>query len=112
MSTTNSKNFNFKVFEPKQTKNKSIIKQTIRINRKNGEKMTYADVRQYYDTMKNKYGSERISIAGMIEKFNMIKAFDDTDMKPWDDDDYYHDRVKDPEKKFNEFEFVDFIIEN
>ncbi len=52
MSAKNSKskNFKFQVFEPKQTKNKSIIRQTIRVRRNNGN-MTYADVKTYFDDL-------------------------------------------------------------
>ncbi len=46
----------------------------------------------------------------MTEKAYTIKSFEEDDLKPWDDDEYYQDRAKDG-KKFNEFEFVDFMIE-
>ena len=106
-----TKNFTFEKFEPKQTKNKMIIRQTIRVKRNNG-KMTYADVETYYNDLikKLKLDSDKIAIGGMTEKFYTIKGFDDEDLKPWDDDEYYQDRAKDG-KKFNEFEFVDFMIE-
>jgi len=113
MSAKNSKskNFKFQVFEPKQTKNKGIIRQTIRVRRNTGN-MTYADVKTYFDDLikKLKIDSDKIAIGGMTEKYYTIKGFADDDLKPWDDDEYYQDRAKDG-KKFNEFEFVDFMIE-
>lgn len=113
MSAKNSKskNFKFEVFNPKQTKNKSIIRQTIRVRRHNGN-MTYADVKTYFDDLvkKLKIDSDKIAIGGMTEKYYTIKGFADDDLKPWDDDEYYQDRAKDG-KKFNEYEFVDFMIE-
>ncbi len=46
----------------------------------------------------------------MTEKAYTIKSFEEDDLKPWDDDEYYQDRAKDA-KKFNEYEWVDFMIE-
>lgn len=106
-----SKNFMFEVFEPKGTKTKSIIRQTIRVRRNKGE-MTYADVKNYYNDLvkKLKLDTEKIAIGGMTEKYYTIKGFNDDDLKPWDDDEYYRDRAKNS-KKFNQYEFVDFMIE-
>lgn len=110
--TINSKNFTYETFEPKETKNKKIVRKTLRIRRHKG-KMTYADIKVIYEEMskKQKLVAEKVAICGMTEKYYTIKSFEEDDLKPYDDDDYYKDRAKDSEK-FNEYDFVDLIIKN
>ncbi len=104
------KNFTFEKFEPKQTKNKSIVKYTMRLRRKKGE-ITFADVRHYYDRMITKMGiePEDIIIGAMTDKYLTMKSKYDDDLKEWDDEDYYKDRGS-TTKKYNSYDFVDFTI--
>ena len=110
--TISSKNFTYEKFEPKETKNKKIVRKTLRIRRQKG-KMTYADIKQIYEDMidKKKLVAEKVAICGMTEKYLTLKSFEEDDLKPWDDDEYYQDRAKDS-KKFNEYDFIDLIIKN
>ena len=111
--TVDSKNFLFETFEPKQTKNKKIVKRTIRIKRNNNKKITYADLKYLYDDImkKQKVESDEIGVCVMAEKYLTIKNFEEDDLKPWDDENYYKDRAKDA-SKFNEYNFIDIIIRN
>ena len=110
--TISSKNFTYETFEPKEKKNKKIVRKTLRIRRQQG-KMTYADINVIYEDMLNKKKiiAEKVAIAGMTEKYLTLKSFEEDELKPYDDDEYYQDRAKDS-KKFNEYDFIDLIIKN
>jgi hypothetical protein len=75
--------------------------------------MTYDNIRTYLNALQNKgININKISIGGMgADKYLTMKRFDEDELKPWDSDDYYNDKVKDT-TRFDKFFFVDFNIRN
>lgn len=110
--TIQSKNFTFETFEPKETKNKKIVRKTIRIKRNEG-KLTYADLKLLYEDIlkKQKVVAEDVAICVMSERYLTIKSFEEDEMKEWDSNEYYQDKAKNTEK-FNEYSYCDIIIRN
>jgi len=92
------------------SKNDKLKRRVIRVKAKNNKQMTYDEIREYYDAITKKYNPNKVSISGMgQDKYLTMKGFDEDELKPWDDDDYYTDRAKDAEK-FDKFFFVDFTF--
>ncbi len=107
------RNYEMGEIKNKSTKNKLIVSKTIRIKAKNKDLITYDEIRAFLNSLVKKgMNASKISIGGMnADKFYTMKTFDEDELKPWDDDDYYKDRVKDT-TKFDKFMFVDFNIRN
>lgn len=108
------KNFDIQIIENKKTSNKKIVRKTIRFKAKNNNKMTLKDVEKYYEYLvyEKNINPYDISISGMSDMFRTLKTFDDIDLKPWGDIEYYQDK---PSKKslakiLNEYFFVDFVF--
>ena len=107
------RNFEINEIMNNATKNKKIVSKTIRIKSKNKDLITYDEIRSFMNSLVRKgMNISKISIGGMnADKYYTMKGFADEDLKPWDDDDYYKDRVKDT-GKFDKYFFVDFNIRN
>ena len=107
------KKFKVVEIENKTSKNKKVSWKTIRVGEKDAKtKMKWKEVDKYYNKLiETGYTSEQISIAVMGVDYKTLKAFEDDDLKPWDDEEYYKDKVKYP-TKFNEYFFVDFMIKS
>jgi hypothetical protein len=108
------KNFDIQIIESKKTSNNKIVRKTIRFKAKNGNKMTLKDVEKYYEYLVNEKNMNPydISISGQSDLYRTIKSFNDYDLKPWGDIEYYQDK---PSKKslakiLNEYFYVDFYF--
>jgi hypothetical protein len=103
----------FKIEEFKSQHNKNIVRRTVRIKAPNKKLISIDDINKFYNSLRNKGISYKdISISAMSNQFYTLKSFDDDEIKPWDDEDYYQDKAskKTMKKLLTEFYFVDFII--
>jgi hypothetical protein len=106
--------FDIQIIENKRTKNDKIVRKTIRFKAKNNKKMKFSEVRQYFNYLVNEQhiNPHHILILGMSDMFRTLKAFDDDDVKEYDDADYFEDKPQKEEVKdvLNNFFFVDFVL--
>ena len=99
------------VIQNKKSKNGAIQRKTIRLKAKNNNMITFNEIRQFYNGLINS-GEEanKISISGMnIDKYLTMKSFNEMDVKPFDEDDYYANRTNNPQK-YESFYFVDIYM--
>lgn len=107
------KNFDIQIIENKKTE--FLVKKTIRFKATNNKMMNINEVKKYYEYLLNEKNidTSNISILGKSkEGFKTLKTFDNTDLKLWNDENYYEDK---PDKKklskiLNEYFYVDFIF--
>jgi hypothetical protein len=103
-------NYNIKEYDNKSKG--AYNRKTVRIAKKTNKTMSVDEVRQFYDTLiENGTEAEKINITvKTIDGRSLtLKHYDDDDIKPWDDEEYTKNKVKD-NTKFREFLFVDFIL--
>lgn len=107
------KNFKIEIIQNKKTD--TLVKKVIRIKATNDKMMTINEVKKFYKYLldEKQIDTSNISILGKsTDKHRTLKTFDDTDLKLWNDENYYEDK---PDKKqlskvLNEFFYVDFIF--
>jgi hypothetical protein len=107
------RNFDIEIIESKKTSNNKIVRKTIRFKAKNKAKMNIDEVETYYKHLLTKgIDPDEIAIIGMSDTFRTMKAFDDSDIQPWQQEDYYQNKASDKTLKslLTEFFFVDFVI--
>ncbi len=99
------------VIQNKKSKNGKIQRKTIRLKAKNNNTITFNEVRNFYQGLiASGEDSNKISISGMnIDKYLTMKSFEEGDIKPMDDDDYYANRTNNPQK-YETFYYVDFYL--
>ena len=100
--------------------NKTLKIKTIRLTPGKGATIQFGDIKKFYKKLVNNQNMEmeQIVIKGMCPDkmrtlgtangHTTIKKMMD-DIKDFDDDEYYADKAVNPQK-FNNFDFVDFII--
>jgi hypothetical protein len=88
------------VIQNKKSKNGKLQRKTIRLKAKNDNPITFDEVRNFYNRLiASGEESNKISISGMnIDKYLTIKGFDEADVKPMDEDEYYENRTNNPQK--------------
>jgi len=96
--------------EVSNSRRKRTIK---RIKPAGNNQLTIRQVRQIFETLQKKYKPEQLSITTKFIDGNMktIKTYEDEDVRDWDEENYYKNKVKDY-SKFGHFEFVDIYIKN
>lgn len=108
------KNFDIQIIENKKSSNNKIVRKTIRFKAKNSNKILLKDVEKYYNYLvtERNINPYDISILGMSDMFRTLKVFNDPDIKPWGDVEYYADKPSKNKlaKSLNEYFFVDFIF--
>lgn len=108
------RNFDIEIIENKKTSNKKIVRKTIRFKAKNKKKMTIDEVQEYFDYLVNQKGMDPydIAIIGMSDTFHTMKSFDNADIQPWQEEDYFSNKASASTLKsvLTEFFFVDFVI--
>jgi hypothetical protein len=95
----------------RRTENNQLQRKTIRIKAKNNNKITFHDIRRFYDKLiDDGQDPNMLSVTAMFnDSIKTIKTFNEDDLKNYDDDDYYKDRAAD-HTKFDSFFFVDFYF--
>jgi hypothetical protein len=103
--------FTQEVIQNKKSKNGKIQRKTIRLKAKNNNTITFHEVRNFYQGLiASGEDSNKISISGMnIDKYLTMKSFEEGDIKPMDEDDYYANRTNNPQK-YETFYYVDFYL--
>lgn len=106
------KNF---VIEPVKNKKSSIVRKTIRFNATNNNKMTLNDVKKFYDYLLTQRNMSIYDISVLVksdEGHKTLKTFDDTQLRLWNDENYYEDKPNKKQliKALNEYYYVDFIF--
>ena len=82
---------------------------------KEGKKVTINDIRTLTRALIDKKDIDRNRISILVKtidnRYLTIKSFADNDIRDWDDIEYMKNKVKD-DKKFYEYEYVDFYVKN
>jgi hypothetical protein len=103
---------NYNVKEYANKKKGAYNRKTVRIAKKNNKFMSVEEVKQFYDKLIESGTDENainITVKTIDGRALTLKAFEDDNIRPWDDDEYTKNKVKD-DSKFREFLFVDFIL--
>jgi hypothetical protein len=100
--------FNIEIVEDKG--NTKLKRKNIRIKLKTGD-IKYKQIREVYDIIvASGIDASKISIAGMgPSNYYTFKSWMDTELKEFDEDDYFKNRAKDA-AKFDGFKFCDFRL--
>lgn len=108
------RNFDIEIIEHKKTSNDKIVRKIIRFKAKNKEKMTIDEVHEYFNYLVDKKGIDpyNIAIRAMCDRVRTMKSFDNADIQPWDNEDYYSNKASAStlKKILNEFFWVDFVL--
>lgn len=107
------RNFDIEITKNKKISNGKITSKTIRFKAKNKAKMTIDEVQEYFEYLVNVKDIDpyNIAIIGMSDMCRTLKAFDNADIQPLDED-YYSNKASASTLKsvLNEFFWVDFKI--
>ncbi len=97
----------------KTTKNGNIKQSVVTVTRKKANtKVSFKEVRKLYDYLikEKKVNPEDVYIQVMTNRELTLKALNDDDLKDWDDEEYYENRVKQVGPALNKFEYARIVI--
>ena len=99
------------VIQNKKSKNGKLQRKTIRLKAKNNNPITFNEVRTFYNRLIDSgEDATKISMSGMnIDKYLTMKTFEENELKPFDEDDYYGNRTNNP-AKYETFFYCDFYL--
>jgi len=106
-----NKKLNIEVLENIKTKNGLINKRVFKFTRKDGKDISYQFTKDIYQSILDTgIKSKDIYIQVMGHRELTLKSLGEDDLKDWDSDAYYENRVKDTKEFLNNFKYVRICV--